>query len=63
MKIEVNTYNSIEGFHRWKDASGEVKYLSNEHRHIFVIRCSFLVSHGDREIEINTQQAKIEKYH
>lgn len=62
MTIKVNTYNSIEGFHYWKEASGEVKYLSARHRHIFVIRCSFLVEHEDRQIEINTQQNKIENY-
>lgn len=62
MKIYVNTYNCIEGFHRWEDAKGSMSYLASRHRHLFVIRASFEVSHGDREIEINDMQNKIENY-
>lgn len=62
MKIEVNTYNTIEGFHCWPDATGGFEYLSKRHRHIFVIRGSFPVSHGNREIEINHQQNMIEGF-
>lgn len=62
MKIEVNTYNAIEGFHCWPEAKGNVGYLAARHRHVFVIRGSFEVSHGDREVEINSQQNRIEEY-
>ena len=62
MNIKVNTYNAIEGFHCWEGAKGEVNYLASRHRHIFVIRCAFLVTHEDRQIEINTQQNEIEAY-
>ena len=61
MKREVITYNEIQGFHRWPQATGSVAYLANEHRHLFVIRCRATVSHNEREIEINTEQDKIEK--
>lgn len=62
MNIFVNTYNVVEGFHRWDGAKGAMSYLASRHRHLFVICGSFKVSHGDREIEINEMQNKIENY-
>lgn len=61
MKREIITYNTIQGFHRWPDAKGNVEYLASSHRHIFSIRCKASVSHNEREIEINTEQDEIEK--
>lgn len=61
MKKEIITYNEIQGFHRYPDAPVSVGYLSCSHRHIFVIRCKAQVSHNEREIEIITEQDKIEK--
>ena len=61
MKRQVITYNAIQGFHRWPDAPSSVEYLSYVHRHIFIIRCKAGVSHNEREIEINTEQDRIEK--
>lgn len=61
MKRKVLTYNAIEGFHRYPNAPEFCAYLSARHRHIFVIRCEFEVSHNEREIEINEQQHVIEK--
>lgn len=58
--IQVITSNKIIGTHYWKEAPKEFEYLSFPHRHIFYIRCWFEVSHGDREIEINEMQRKIE---
>ena len=58
----VETYNQIEGFHRWPQASGGLSYLAARHRHLFVIRCSFSVEHNERQIEINEQAASIENY-
>ena len=62
MKIYVNTYNSIEGFHCWTEAKGSMSYLAARHRHLFIIRSDIEVTHGDREIEINDMQNKIENY-
>ena len=59
MKRQVITHNEIEGFHRYPDAPEFCDYLSNAHRHNFVIRCRFGVSHNEREIEIIDQQRKI----
>lgn len=61
MKREVITYNEIQGFHCWPDARRNVAYLASQHRHIFVIRCRAEVSHNEREIEINTEQDRIEE--
>lgn len=54
--IGIITHNEIIGSHYWKNAPEKYKYLRNTHRHVFVIRCKFEVSHGDREIEINHMQ-------
>lgn len=62
MKRFVETFNQIEGFHRYPDAPKECIYLSARHRHIFAIRCAFQVSHNNRELEINTMQNQIEDY-
>lgn len=60
MKRFVNTYNCVEGFHYYPNAPKFCDYLAHKHRHMFVIRCSFLVSHNEREVEINTMQNDIE---
>ena len=62
MKREVITYNQIEGFHQYPNAPEFCKYLEARHRHIFVIRCRFAVTHSNREIEINAMQRTIEEY-
>lgn len=62
MKKYVITYNEIDGTHYWKDAPPIVGYLSNEHRHIFHIRCEFVVKGLDREIEIILQQHAVENF-
>lgn len=60
MKRKVITYNTIVGFHNYPDAPAFCTYLADRHRHVFEIRCSFEVSHNNREIEINIMQHYIE---
>jgi len=55
----IITHNEVVGFHRYSKAPSWCSYLKNRHRHIFVIECQFLVSHNEREIEINKQQELI----
>lgn len=62
MKRQVITYNQIEGFHQYPDAPEFCKYLEARHRHLFVIRCRFDVTHNEREIEINEMQKRINDY-
>ena len=61
MNYQIITHNQIIGFHRWPGAPEKYAYLSDWHRHVFVIRCWFDVSHSDREIEINDMQDRIER--
>jgi hypothetical protein len=44
------TYD-FEGFHKYEKAPEEVKYLRNEHRHLFKLKIYIEVFHDDREIE------------
>ena len=60
MIYEVITHNQIIGSHYWEDAPDRFAYLRNLHRHVFVIRCKFNVTHTDRQIEINDMQDYIE---
>ncbi len=61
MKKRVLTYNQIEGFHCYPNAPQFCTYLSDRHRHLFVIECRFRVENNNREIEINEQQHRIEE--
>lgn len=62
MNRYIETYNEIVGFHYYPNAPEFCSYLGNMHRHVFIIRCRFKVSHNNREIEINKQQQDIENY-
>ena len=62
MKIFVETYNLIEGFHNWPDAPERYSYLGLRHRHQFELRCKFEVKHLDREIEVNYRQWDISDF-
>lgn len=62
MKTVVITNNVVEGFHQYKDAPSQVSFLRNPHRHLFMIECTFQVSHQDREIEIFIMQNKIDRF-
>ena len=57
--IFVETYNLVEGYHKWAAAPSAYAYLRNMHRHMFEIRCRFKVHKEDRDLEINDLQTKI----
>lgn len=54
----ISTKNTViiqftqEGFHNYPDAPTEVKFLRADHRHSFIIKMAFEVSHNNREKEI-----------
>lgn len=60
MKKYVITHNLVEGFHYYPGAPDFCRYLENNHRHIFEIRCKIEVQHNNREIEINQMQRDIQ---
>ena len=62
MNYQIVTHNEIIGVHRWENAPEKYAYLRNIHRHVFVIRCKFSVTHSDREIEINDMQEFIDRH-
>lgn len=49
--IEVQTYNTVYGFHHWPDAPDGSAFLRIPHPHWFEIRCGIEVHHSDRAIE------------
>ena len=51
MQTNIIVRTQFEGFHKWKEAPFEVKFLRSLHRHIFYIECSIEVYHFDRELE------------
>jgi len=59
MKTMVYCTLAFEGFHRWKDAQGEVKFLSYPHRHKFHVKAWKLVTHNDRQVEFITLQRQV----
>lgn len=52
MKKTVIVQFEIDGFHSYPDAPEEVSFLSDKHRHTFIIKCGYAVIHTDREQEI-----------
>ena len=52
----------FEGLHGWANASGEVSFLKNLHRHVYHCKAIISVSHSDREIEIIQCKWKLQKY-
>lgn len=65
MRVTVVVNLRVEGFHRWPDAakySEEVKFLADEHRHMFHIKAAKEVSHLNRDIEIILFKRQITDY-
>ncbi|MDD6128227.1 MAG: hypothetical protein PUB60_08775 [Veillonellaceae bacterium] len=58
----MQTYNALEGFHKWSKAPTDIAFLRDRHRHIFEIRCKFKVDHADRALEIIQTQHLIESF-
>lgn len=51
----------VEGFHVYKEAPEQVRFLNNLHRHIFHIALYIEVSHDNREREIFIEKQKLEE--
>ena len=51
MRTFITVKNWFEGVHRYEFAPEEVKFLRNDHRHIFIITSKIEVFREDRELE------------
>ncbi len=53
----------VPGVHRWANCPiEEVSYLRDYHRHMFHIKCTKLVTHDDRDIEILRFKKEVKDY-
>ena len=53
-KTYITVRTEFEGFHRYPNAGeidSRIKFLENEHRHIFKVEVTASVTHNDRELE------------
>lgn len=50
---QIHVRFSEQGFHSWPGAPARRIYLSNTHRHLFVVEVTTTVNHDDREIEFH----------
>lgn len=62
MKSTVIIRFEIEGFHNYPNAPKEVEFLSNQHRHTFVVKCGYKVKDLNREREIFICREQVKKY-
>lgn len=60
-RILILVSSQFVGFHRWKDAPEEVKFLRDFHRHIFKVKISVEVTDPDRQVEFFMFKAKLDK--
>ena len=69
MKTTIVCRLQLEGLHKWSKCPFEqVKFLRDEHRHIFYFECEKIVNHDDRDVEFimfkrDVQDYLYEKYH
>lgn len=53
----------VEGTHNWPNCQiDEVEYLKHPHRHLFGIKATMIVKHGDRDVEFIELKHKIQNY-
>lgn len=52
----------IEGFHEYPGAPEVVSFLSNNHRHTFIIKAGYTVNHLNREREIFISRDELKSY-
>lgn len=58
----IGIKTQFEGFHRYKDAPEQVKFLRQWHRHEFNVEILFETKHNNRDLEFFIIKKKIDKY-
>lgn len=53
---------SFEALHCWPDAPEEVKFLRNDHRHLFEVEALIQVYHNDRELEYYMVKEQLKRH-
>lgn len=62
MTTFIKVKNTFEGIHRYKDAPIQVEFLSDYHRHVFVVETKIEVFHDDRELEFIMVKREINEF-
>ncbi len=62
MRTFVWVTTQFEACHRWLGAPKDVYYLSYYHRHLFKVKVTIEVSHGNREVEFFQFKRKLDIY-
>jgi len=62
MKSTVIIQFEIEGFHHYPNAPQEVDFLSDKHRHTFIVKAGYSVEDLNREKEIFIERDYIKEY-
>ena len=60
--ISIWVTTQFEGFHSWGNAPEEVKFLRDNHRHIFKVKVTLEVKHDDREVEFFIFKKQLEGF-
>ena len=59
MAARVIAVVRVPGFHRWPEAPEVVRFLRERHRHVFTVRCEWVVGGDDRQVEFFVAQGWI----
>lgn len=65
MKSYIKVRTEFEGYHFYKNAGDidpRIKFLENEHRHLFKIQVKISVDHLDRELEFFLVKWKLQDF-
>lgn len=62
MRTSILTVNRIEGYHRTDNAPKYLNYLTQTHRHIFVVECGFTPQHEGAAVDNIAMMHQIDAY-
>lgn len=65
IKTYIKVRTQFEGFHHYPNAGeidSRIKFLENDHRHIFKVEVKISVTHSDRELEFFLVKWKLNEF-